>query len=79
VEAAHNDPSRLPMVLTGKAADAVQMITSGIAAWWLMGATTQLRFLAHLAEAYTELGQFEDAWRCISSFAGRSSGGSRSA
>ena len=31
-----------------------------------MGATGQGRFLACLAEAYAELGQFDDAWRCIS-------------
>jgi predicted ATPase len=52
-------------VLTGKAADAVQMINTGLDAWRSMGATTQLRNLAHLAEAYGELGQFDDAWRCI--------------
>jgi class 3 adenylate cyclase/predicted ATPase len=53
------------LVLIGNAADAVQMITSGLDAWRSMGATTQLRILAYLAEAYGELGQFDDAWRCI--------------
>ena len=53
-------------VLTGKAADAVQMITLGLDAWRSMGATTQGRNLAYLAEAYAELGQFDGAWRCIS-------------
>jgi predicted ATPase len=53
------------LFLTGKATDAVQMIPSGLDAWRSMGATTQLRILAHLAEAYGELGQFDDAWRCI--------------
>jgi predicted ATPase len=51
--------------LTGSAADAVQMITSGLGAWRSMGASAVPRFLAHLAEAYTELGQFDDGWRYI--------------
>jgi class 3 adenylate cyclase/predicted ATPase len=53
------------LVLTGKAADAVRMITSGVAAWRSMGATTPVLFLSYLAKAYSELGQFDDAWRCI--------------
>jgi predicted ATPase len=53
------------LVLTGKAADAVQMITSGWAAWRSMGASMQLLHQPCLAEAYAELGQFDDAWRCI--------------
>jgi predicted ATPase len=53
------------LVLTGKAADAVQMITSGWAAWRSMGARVQEGFTSHLAEAYAELGQFDDALRCI--------------
>jgi predicted ATPase len=53
------------LVLTGKAADAVQMIASGWAAWRSMGARAQEGFTSHLAEAYAELGQFDDAWRCI--------------
>jgi predicted ATPase len=53
------------LVPAGKAADAVQMITSGWAAWRSMGASTQLRVQSYLAEAYAELGQFDDAWRCI--------------
>jgi predicted ATPase len=52
--------------LTGKAAEAVHMITSGITAWRLTGSTfytpTQL---SHLARAYADLGQFDDAWRCV--------------
>jgi predicted ATPase len=54
------------LVLNGKAADAVQMITSGWAAWRSMGATAQLNYTSYLAEAYAELGQFENASRCIS-------------
>ena len=51
--------------LTGKASDAVQMITAGIA-HRSTGATMFLPcFLSYLARAYAELGQFDDAWRCI--------------
>jgi class 3 adenylate cyclase/predicted ATPase len=52
--------------LTRKAADAVQMITSGITAWQSTGAKVWMPLsLSHLARAYAELGQFDDAWRCI--------------
>ena len=52
--------------MTGKASDAVQMLTSGIAAFRSTGATCVVPFrLACLAKAYAELGQFDDAWRCI--------------
>src|SRR5262249_9160047 len=54
------------LVPAGKVADAVQMITSGWAAWRSMGASTQLHVPSYLAEAYAELGQFDDAWRCVS-------------
>jgi predicted ATPase len=52
--------------LTGKAADAVQMLTSGITARRSTGATfwTPL-YLSYLARAYAELGQFDDAWSSI--------------
>jgi predicted ATPase len=53
------------LVLAGKAADAVQMITSGLDALRSMGARTQMRVQSYLAQAYAELGQFDDAWRCI--------------
>jgi predicted ATPase len=39
------------------------MITSGWAAWRSMGASTQLNYTLYLAEAYAELGQFDDARR----------------
>jgi predicted ATPase len=54
------------LALTGKAADAVQMIASGITARQSTRATqwTSLH-LSYLARAYAELGQFDDAWRCI--------------
>ena len=52
--------------LTGKASDAVQMITSGITAWRSTGATLYLpSWLSYLAAAHAELGQFDEAWRCI--------------
>ena len=52
--------------LTGRAADAVQIITSGIAAWRSTGATIYLpSWLLNLAGAHAELGQFDDGRRCI--------------
>jgi predicted ATPase len=52
--------------LTGRAADAVQMITSGIAAWRSTGATMHLpSWLSYLAAAHAELGQLDEAWRYI--------------
>ena len=52
--------------LTGRASDAVQTITAGIAAWRATGATFWMPlYLSYLARAYAELGQFDDAWRCI--------------
>jgi predicted ATPase len=54
------------LALTGKAFDAVQMMASGITALRSTGATLWIpsRLLC-LARAYADLGQFEDAWRCI--------------
>jgi len=55
------------LAVTGKAADAVQMITSGLIAFRSTGATVSIPFsLTCLARAYAELNQFDDAWRCIS-------------
>jgi predicted ATPase len=52
--------------VTGNAADAVQMITSGIAAWQSTGSTLFVPFyLSHLASAYAQLDQFENARACI--------------
>ncbi len=52
--------------LTGRATDAVQMITSGIATWRSTGSTVWMPVhLSYLAKAYSELGQVDDAWRCI--------------
>ena len=54
------------LALTGKASNAVRMITSGITAWRSTGSTLWIPFfLSHLARAYAELGQFDEAWRSI--------------
>jgi predicted ATPase len=54
------------LALTGKASDAVQIITSGIATHRSTGSTTWLPlYLSYLAGAYAVLGQFDDALRCI--------------
>jgi predicted ATPase len=54
------------LALTGKASDAVQMINTGITAYRLTGATLWMPlYLSYLARAYSELGQLDDAWRCI--------------
>ena len=54
------------LVLTGRASDAIEMLISGIAASRATGATLWTPFhLPHLARAHAELGQFDDAWRCI--------------
>jgi predicted ATPase len=51
---------------TGKAADAIEMITAGITAWRSTGSTFLVPwYLSYSATAYAELGQFYDAWRCI--------------
>jgi class 3 adenylate cyclase/predicted ATPase len=52
--------------LTGKASDAVCVITSGITAFRSTGATMWLPLhSSYFARAYAELGQFDDAWRSI--------------
>ena len=53
-------------VLTGKASDAVQTINAGITALRSTGASLYVPlWLSYLAKAYADLGQFDDAWRCI--------------
>ena len=43
------------------------MITSGRTAWRSTGSTVfEPFYLTYLASAHAELGQFDDAWRCIS-------------
>ena len=54
------------LAMNGKASNAVEMLSSGITAARSTGATTLVPFyLSHLAKAYEELGQLDDAWRCI--------------
>ena len=54
------------LAVTGRAADAVQMVTSGITALRSTGSTVFIPlYLSYLARAHAELGQFEKAWRCI--------------
>ena len=51
---------------TGKAYDAVQLITSGLAPTQEMGITFWSPLHgSYLAQAHAELGNFTDAWRCI--------------
>ncbi|MGC2632015.1 MAG: hypothetical protein WA265_19005 [Rhodomicrobium sp.] len=52
--------------LTGKASDAVRMITSGITAMRSTGTTLRTPiYFSYLARAHAELDQFHDAWRCV--------------
>jgi predicted ATPase len=54
------------LALIGKTSDAVEMITSGIAAIRSTGSTLFIpTYLSELAAAYADIGQFDDAWRCI--------------
>ena len=52
--------------LTGNASNAVQLIASGITAVRPTGVTAWMpRWLSYLAIAHADLGQIDDAWRCI--------------
>ena len=54
------------LAVTGKAFDAVQMLSTGIAAWRSTGSTAALpMYFSDLATAYQDNGQFDDAQRCI--------------
>jgi class 3 adenylate cyclase/predicted ATPase len=54
------------LALSGRASEAIQMITSGIGTYRSTGSRVYLPFfLSHLSMAHAELGQFEDAWGCI--------------
>jgi class 3 adenylate cyclase/predicted ATPase len=54
------------LALTGKPADAIQVITTGITALRSTGSTLWMpSHLSYLAVAYAELGQFDHAWWCI--------------
>jgi class 3 adenylate cyclase/predicted ATPase len=52
--------------LTGKASDAVQMFHAANTAWRKSGSTLWMPlYLPYLARAHAELGQFDDAKRCV--------------
>jgi tetratricopeptide (TPR) repeat protein len=52
--------------LSGDAVEAIPTITTGIAEIRSTGATMWLPLvLTHLARAYSEVGQIDDAWRCL--------------
>jgi predicted ATPase len=52
--------------LIGKASEAVRLITSGMAAWRSTGTTVWTpAYFSYLAKAYAELGQFDEALRCV--------------
>ena len=53
------------LALGGKAANAVQVMTSSLTANRPMGTLDHPFFLSSLARAHAEVGQFDDAWRSI--------------
>ena len=54
------------LAMSGKASDAIQMITSGITTYRGTGSRVLMPlYLAYLGRAYLDLGQFDDAWRCV--------------
>ena len=54
------------LVLSGNAAEAIPMFAAGITTYGSTGSRVYLPFfLLHLSRAHAELGQFDDAWRCI--------------
>jgi class 3 adenylate cyclase/predicted ATPase len=54
------------LALTGKAAEAVPLISEGIAAYRATGSTNWIPLrLSYLALARAEIGQLDEAWRCI--------------
>jgi predicted ATPase len=56
----------LLFAVTGKASDAVQAITAGVASYRQTGTKVHLpAYLAALSKAYADLGQLDDARRCI--------------
>jgi predicted ATPase len=56
----------LVAILMGKPFEAVQKISSARITWQSTGATLFMPlFLSYLARAHAELGQYDDAWRCI--------------
>jgi predicted ATPase len=54
------------LIMTSNAKDAVQTITSGLAAYRSTGAALWLPlYLSYLTVSYAALGQFDDAWRSV--------------
>jgi class 3 adenylate cyclase/predicted ATPase len=54
------------LALTGRASNVTETLISAINAWRTTGATLWIPFhLSRLARAHAQLGQFDDAWRCI--------------
>jgi class 3 adenylate cyclase/predicted ATPase len=54
------------LALAGRAADAIDRLISGIAAYRTTGSTLWLPlYLPRLSRAHAEFGQFEEAWRCV--------------
>jgi predicted ATPase len=54
------------LALTGKAVEAVKLITAGMAIMRSRGSTLLVpSYTSHLASAYAHLGQFDNAWHCI--------------
>ena len=57
---------RCALALTGETTDSAHMITFGIKAFRSTGGTLWApSWVSHLARAYADMGQFDDAWRCI--------------
>jgi predicted ATPase len=55
------------LAATGNASAAIEMLTAGIVGYRSTGATLSITsFLSYLAQAYGEVGQFDNAWHCIS-------------
>jgi predicted ATPase len=54
------------LALAGNASDGIEILISGMTAWRTTGATLFVPlFLSYLGRAHAEVGQFEEAWRCI--------------
>jgi class 3 adenylate cyclase/predicted ATPase len=57
---------RCALALTGETTDSAHMIASGIKAFRSTGGTLWApSWVSYLARAYADIGQFDDAWRCI--------------
>ena len=54
------------LALAGNSSDAIRMITSGLTSMQPRGQTLWMpMYLSYLAHSHANLGQFDDAWRCI--------------